>query len=265
LFTDESTERWGAHLEGQEISGVWNDKDKNLHINPLEMMAFGLAVAHFSARLENKQLLVATDNTTVLVYINHQGGTRSRSLMDETNILFLLILKLGITIRARHIPGRLNVLADKLSRRNQTLPTEWSLHPAVLESIWERWHKPMIDLFATKENNKLSLYVSPVPDEYAFAVDALVIPWDNLSLYAYPPTGLISKVVTKLRASACEMILIAPLWPEKPWYPDLLPLLVEPPVQLPLRSDLLKQPHMPVYHQNPKVLNLHAWRLSNKL
>ena len=34
-----------------------------------------------------------------------------------------------IHIRARHIPGNLNVIADSLSRRDRSIQTEWSLHP----------------------------------------------------------------------------------------------------------------------------------------
>ena len=262
LFTDASTEGWGAHLEGQEVSGLWR-AEKGLHINLLEMKAVSLAVKHFATTLKDKHLLVATDNTTVIAYINHQGGTRSWSLMEETQLLFNLTQSLNIKIRARHIPGRLNVLADRLSRKNQILPTEWSLHPAVLESLWAKWEKPMIDLFATKDNNKLSLYVSPVPDASAIGVDALTTQWKNLYLYAYPPTGLIGQVISKLKTEPCKMVLIAPYWPEKPWFPEILPLQVEPPVLLPLRKDLLKQPHMPVFHKNPQMLNLHAFLLSS--
>ena len=39
-----------------------------------------------------------------------------------------------VTVKARHIPGRLNVIADKLSRLGQTIQTEWSLHPEVFPS-----------------------------------------------------------------------------------------------------------------------------------
>ena len=34
-----------------------------------------------------------------------------------------------VTLKAQHIPGRLNVIADKLSRLSQIIQTEWSLHP----------------------------------------------------------------------------------------------------------------------------------------
>ena len=56
------------------------------------------------------------------------------------------------------------MIADKLSRLGQTIQTEWSLHPEVFQAICSRWHQPQVDLFATRFNNKLPQFVSPVPD-----------------------------------------------------------------------------------------------------
>ena len=86
-----------------------------------------------------------------------------------------------VTLRARHIPGRLNMIADKLSRLGQIIQTEWSLHPEVFKAICSQWHQPQVDLFATRFNNKLPQFVSPVPDPQAWAVDALSLSWENLS------------------------------------------------------------------------------------
>ena len=61
-----------------------------------------------------------------------------------------------VTLKARHIPGRLNVVADKLSRLGQTIQTEWSLLQEVFQAICSRWHQPQIDLFATRFNNKIA-------------------------------------------------------------------------------------------------------------
>ena len=64
--------------------------------------------------------------------------------------------------KARHIPGRLNVVADKLSRLGQTIQTEWFLLPEVFHSICSRWHRPKIDLFATRFSSwNLSLVFAP--------------------------------------------------------------------------------------------------------
>ena len=69
-----------------------------------------------------------------------------------------------VTLKARHIPGQLNVIADKLSRLGQTIQTEWSLHPEVKVQSDPFVHQPQVDLFATRFNNKLPQFVSPVPD-----------------------------------------------------------------------------------------------------
>ena len=68
-----------------------------------------------------------------------------------------------ITLKARHIPGCLNVMADLLSRSNQVQSTEWSLHPQVFKQICLKWFTPHVDLFATRLNHKVPLYTSPVP------------------------------------------------------------------------------------------------------
>ena len=70
-----------------------------------------------------------------------------------------------------------DVVADKLSRLGQAIQTEWSLLQEVFQTICSRWHRPQIDLFATRFNNKLPLFVSPVPHSLATAVDAVSLPW----------------------------------------------------------------------------------------
>ena len=54
---------------------------------------------------------------------------------------------------------------------------EWSLLQEVFQAICNRWHRPQIDLFATRFNNKLPLFVSPVLDPLVTAVNALSLPW----------------------------------------------------------------------------------------
>ena len=57
--------------------------------------------------------------------------------------------------------------------------------------------------------------------------------------------------------------LVAPLWPEKEWFADLLLLLTQPPLALPCWDKLLRQPHCSLFHQGVHALRLHAWRLSS--
>ena len=145
-----------------------------------------------------------------------------------------------VTLKARHIPGRLNVVADKLSRLGQTIQTEWSLLPEVFQAICSRWHRPQIDLFAMRFNNKLPLFVSPVPDPLATAVDALSLPWEDLDAYAFPPAAILGKMVEKLQDTPCKrIILIAPGWPNMPWFWDLVAMSSQIPLSLPFLPNLL--------------------------
>ena len=164
--------RWGAHLNDFTARGTWSLPESKLHINYLELKAVFLALKEFQNLCANKIVLVATDNTTVMSYINKEGGMRSGTLCALLWRILTWCTRHQVTLKARHIPGRLNVVADKLSRLGQTIQTEWSLLPEVFQAICSRWHQPQIDLFATRFNNKLPQFVSPVPDSLAVAVDA---------------------------------------------------------------------------------------------
>ena len=95
-----------------------------------------------------------------------------------------MVPSLSVTLKARHIPGCLNVMADLLSRSNQVHSTEWSLHPQVFKQICHKWFTPHVDLFATRVNHKVPPYVSPVPDQNAWDMETgrvsllmLTLPW----------------------------------------------------------------------------------------
>ena len=118
------------------------------------------------------------------------GGMRSGSLCALLWSLLSWCHPRGMVLRARHIPGHLNVIADKLSRHNQVIQTEWSLSQQMFTLLYSRWTQPQVDLFATRFNHKLPRFVSPVPDQTAWAVDALSLRWDQLEAYAFPPPCL---------------------------------------------------------------------------
>ena len=73
IFTDASKEGWGAHLNELTARGTWSLPESKLHINHLELMAVFLAL-RVQDLVSNNIVLVATDNTTVVAYINKEAG-----------------------------------------------------------------------------------------------------------------------------------------------------------------------------------------------
>ena len=199
LYSDASCLGWGAHLLDQHVSGVWSDQEKLLHINLLEMKALFLGLQSFREDVIGRHVTAMCDNSTVVAYVNKQGGTVSRALCLLASRLLRWTESLDIHLDARYLPGQANVLADLLSRHGQVVGTEWSLHPQVGMSLLRFWGNPSIDFFATSLNVKLTLYCSLVPDPQAVFEDAFRHPWDDLDLYAFP---LIGRVVARVRESS---------------------------------------------------------------
>ena len=82
IFTDASLSGWGAHVEpeGLLFHEVWTEDQSRLHINMLEIMAVSLSLTRAIPIVKNSTVLVSTDNTTVVAYLKHQGGTHSPDL-----------------------------------------------------------------------------------------------------------------------------------------------------------------------------------------
>ena len=148
IFTDASKEGWGAHVNEFTARGSWSVPESKLHINYLELKAVFLALKEFQNLCVDKIVLIATDNTTVVAYINKEGGMRSDPLCALLWKILTWCSQRQVTLKARHIPGRLNVIADKLSRLGQTIQTEWSLLPEIFQQICNQWHRPQVDLFS---------------------------------------------------------------------------------------------------------------------
>ena len=250
LFTDASHEGWGAHLDQKFHKGsVVRSGKKAEHICP--RIEGGLpGPSRLQGPVPESNSVSCDGQLNSGSLHQQQGGTHSA----EMCALLWKITTWGhhylITLKARHVLGCLNVMADLLSRSNQVQSTEWPLHPQVFKQICQKWFTPHVDLFATHLNHKLPLYVSPIPDPRAWDIDALNINWTNLTAYAYL-LRLLHKVIQK----------IAPGSPGMPWFWDLVQLSTEIPLQLPVSTTLLKQSHRYVFHNNPQHLNLHAWCL----
>ena len=121
----------------------------------------------------------------------------------QDNSGYILQSKLhSVKLSAKYIPGKKNILADQVPL------TEWSLFPRMFDAICEVLEWPLIDLFATRANAKLPLYMSPVPDPMAWRQDTFHHPGDSLHAYAFPPFVLLLKVLSPVRHSKWLFLLL---------------------------------------------------------
>jgi hypothetical protein len=262
VTTDASQSGWGAHWEDQKQSGVWPAHTTD-HINALEMRAVMLALVAWRTLWRGRSILIRSDNVSTVQYINRQGGTISPRLCQLAVELWDMALKNNIWLSAAHIKGESNVLADSLSRGKKIAWSEWSLCPRVTAQIFQIYGMPNIDLFASRHNHKLPVYCSWDRDPAAFAQDALSIPWTNMWGYAYPPISLIPRILQKIRQSEVKILLVAPWWPLRPWFPAILDLLTDCPSLLPTRVNLLRLSPTTQFYPHPESLKLAVWPLSS--
>ncbi|KAI2645311.1 Transposon Ty3-G Gag-Pol polyprotein [Labeo rohita] len=153
LATDASLTGWGAVMSGHTARGLWRGHQLTWHINCLEMLAVFQALKHFLPDLRDRHVLVRTDNTAVVSYIN---SLRSRPLYKLAHQILVWSRGKLLSLRAVYLPGYLNVGADILSRQGPR-PGEWMLHPEVVKQIWRVFGPAQVDLFATRENTQCPL------------------------------------------------------------------------------------------------------------
>ena len=253
----------GACLEDVHLSGLWPPTFSAYSINHWELHVVLYGVQRFLPLLRDRSVSLFTDNTTALSYLQNRGYPFVNVEFHGSCSTQPLRGPPHSSASPVHSGGRLNVLADSLSHRLQVLGSEWTLcFPAFRELL--HWWPSTIDLFATALNHRLPVYFSPMVDPQSAGTDATMQSWDGLQAYAFPPFGLLHRVLAKVRQPrGLELTLVAPFWPQHPWFPDLLELLVAFPVFLPQRKDLLKQSHFHRFHQNLPVLRLTVFRISS--
>ena len=261
LTTDASRQGWGGHCRGRVAFGDWPLSEPRPHINVLEFRTVLLALQSFLPILRRQAVLIRTDNVMVAAYINRQGGTHSSRLNTLAARLWTWCRQKEITPVATHIPGQENLVADFLSR-GRVLPSEWTLHPWVVSRLIRVLGPLQVDLFASALNARLPMYCARTQDQAAWRVDAFSIRWTGLRAYAFPPISLIPRILRKIREDEAWVVLIAPWWPKRTWFLDLVDLLAGYPLTLPTRPDLLAQPISGTQHPRLSALHLTAWPLS---
>ena len=230
ITTDASEEGWGAISGKNKTGGRWSTSKAGDHINVLELRAVLLGLQSFHSENRDLQILVETDSSTTVSYVNKMGGTKSASCNKIACEIWDFCEERDLWLMATHIPGDDNIEADFESRHFSD-DTEWELHDTNFQRICETWGEPSVDLFASRLNHKTPSYVSWRYDPGAFAINAFSISWSKFDLsYIFPPFRLVGRCVRKAKAEGAKTIIVAPRWPGQTWYTYLLREAVGPPL-----------------------------------
>ncbi len=77
----------------------------------------------------------------------------------------------------------------------------------------------------------------------------------------FSPIALLPGVLERVRRDGVRLLLVAPFWPGRVWFSDLITLLDGSPWQIPVRRDLLSQAEGMILHPRPELWKLWVWPL----
>ena len=266
LVTDASLEGWGAYRPANKSNtqGQWGQRERNLHINALELLAVLFALQSLCSHESNVHIRIKSDNTSAVSCINRFGTCHSPDLHSLAREIWLWCCKRNVWLSAQHIPGVENDVADGYSRIFNT-STEWMLTAHVFKTLTDLFFMPDVDLFASRLNRRLTPFVSWRPDPDAMATDAFCLDWGRYRSYIFPPFCLLGRVLQKISSDKAEAIVIFPLWNTQAWYPKLLSMLVDTPIILPPVNIILSLPSSHREHPLARQLILAACHLSGNV
>ena len=125
LFTDSAASKGMAiYMNGKWAQARWGEnfknECKNNNITFLEYFPILVSIHIFEKTLANKKILFHCDNEAVVEIINSQSSKCPR-VMDLVRPFVLKCLQLNTIIKAQHIKGTENSIADAISRFNMQL------------------------------------------------------------------------------------------------------------------------------------------------
>lgn len=99
-------------MNHSRTSGPWNQEERKMHVNELELLDAFNALRSFAQFSSNISIHLMLDNATSVAYINKYCGTHLITLNTLALELIQWWEKRNVSIQTFHIPGKENYLAD---------------------------------------------------------------------------------------------------------------------------------------------------------
>ena len=145
FWSNASEVGWGAHLDCQVASGLWDPQQTALSINARELLAVQLGLFQFRSALRGRTVAVFCVNTTALTYLRKEGGTRSPLL---TTLAQEILRWTGVPL---HLPG--STVPSGLRQRPSRRPVSPSPAPTYR---------------VVSKHDRLSIFEKPLAGSHSF-------------------------------------------------------------------------------------------------
>ena len=175
LFTDASNSGWGCIWSRKDIlfHGVWTTDLSRLSMN---VRNDGYLIRSDGSLAHHKQttVMVATDNVhwQTKRNIDEQGGTHSPTLCAEVWKLLMWCHQRGKNSNSQTYSWQIQHSGRSPFKDVET-HSDRLVSQRIASQVFLMTEYLCIDLFATRLNNRLPVYVSPIPDNRVLAIDAL--------------------------------------------------------------------------------------------
>ncbi|KAI2645760.1 Membrane protein insertase YidC [Labeo rohita] len=268
LAMDVSLTGWGVIMNGHSVRGLWSDHHPAWYFSCLEMLAVFQVLKHFNPDLRGIKYKENPDSYGPGLLRTGPSGEEWGPPHSMVPVSPLCPLEISLPT----LPALQGAAVS-------SEPTPQSLLPgnvAELESLpplrgvrlshpIRRSAPPFNGIFPTLAGPEQGLVMEQEVDTLEGTLEGhrggpssrqMVQMWPRLHLYAFPPIALLPGVLERVHQDGVRLLLVAPYWPARAWFSDLISLLDGSPWQIPVRRDLLSQAGGTILHPHPEFRKL---------
>ena len=200
-----------------EVSGTWYPNEQGKSSTWRELEAVKRVIKSNEKELENKKILLHTDNKNVEQII--KVGSKKQELQDIAIEIVETCDKRKVILESQWIPREQNEKADWLSRRYDN--DDWGVQTWAFNAMEKRYGKYTYDRFATDYNRKCDQFNSKYWCKSTQGIDAFSFNWQNEVNWMVPPPKLITKTIYKIKKDNAKGTLVVPEWKGAPFWPEI--------------------------------------------
>ena len=118
-------------MQSCNCRGLWSQEEQQFHINYLEMLAILCGLKTLLHDKTSIHVRVMSDNTTAVMVLRNMETSHSKVCDDMCKLIWEWCIERNIWLSIHHIPGKLNVIADRISRDKELTSSEWKIDPII--------------------------------------------------------------------------------------------------------------------------------------